>query len=93
MGYVFNKAYHGKGYATEAVRAVVDNTFKFKNAHRFVAFCNVLNEPSWHLLERIGMRREAHRVKNMFFDNDEKGDPLWFDSYQYAILETEWHSE
>ena len=90
IGYVFNRKYHGMGYATEAATAVVDRVFKLEQAHRVIAFCNALNEPSWRLLERIGMRREAHRVKNMFFKKDENDNPIWFDSFQYAILESEW---
>ncbi len=90
LGYVFNRHYQGRGLATEAARAIVEYGFSHYAAHRIIAMCNVLNEPSWRLLERIGMRREALRIGNMFFDEGADGKPLWFDSYQYGVLENEW---
>lgn len=35
------------------------------------------------------MRREGHLLKNIYFKLDEKGDPLWQDTYGYAILSSE----
>lgn len=90
LGYVFNRHYSGKGYATEAAAKVVDYAFRILGAHRIAAYCNTENVPSWRLLERLGMRREATRLKNMFFDRDEHGQPIWFDSYQYALLAEEY---
>ena len=90
LGYVFNSDYHNKGYATEAAQAVVDNVFKNHNAHRVIAMCNPLNVPSWKLLERLGMRREGHLRSNVYFKKDEFGNPLWQDTYEYGILDTEW---
>lgn len=90
IGFVFNRDFQGKGYATEAVQKVMDDAFS-KRAHRIVAYCNVNNIPSWKLLERIGMRREGERKQNMFFLRDEAGNPLWFDSYMYAVLKSEWY--
>src|SRR5690349_21510114 len=71
LGYVFNANYQGKGYATEAARALVDYVFKQKNAHRIIAMCNPLNESSWKLLERLGMRREGYLLQNIYFKKDE----------------------
>lgn len=90
LGYVFNPDYAGKGYATEAAKCVVDNAFKVLKAHRVIANCSTQNVQSWKLLERLEMRREATRLQNMYFDTDKDGQPLWFDSYQYAILKREW---
>ncbi len=39
---------------------------------------------SWRVMEKLGMRREAHFVKDAF----RKGE--WRDSYLYAILADEW---
>lgn len=90
LGYVFNPKYGGLGYATEAAKAIVDYGFKELNAHRVIGMCNIKNDSSWKLLERLNMRREATRLSNMFFECDENGKGLWFDSYQYAILDREW---
>lgn len=92
VGYVFNPDYQGKGYATEAVKAIFEYAFETLKAHRIVAGTNVLNEKSWRLLERLGMRREAHFIKNIFFKRTADGQPIWNDSYRYAILADEYYS-
>jgi len=91
LGYVFNKDYHGKGYATEAACALLDDIFANQAARRAVAMCNPLNTPSWRLLERLGMRREGHFIKNIYFKRDAQGNPIWCDTYAYGILKEEWN--
>lgn len=90
IGYVFNPEYWGKGYAAESCRAIIDYGFRELNARRVVAMCNPENTRSWRLLERLGMRREGHLVKNIYFKRDEQGEPIWNDTYEYAILAEEW---
>lgn len=90
LGYVFNADYHGKGYATEAARVVMNDVFKNYNAHRIIAMCNPLNKPSWKLLERLGMRREGHLHQNIYFKKDLAGCSIWQDTYEYGILAEEW---
>jgi len=90
LGYVFNKDYHGMGYAAEAARALLDDIFTNQNVRRVIAMCNPLNVPSWRLLERLGFRREGHFVKNIYFKKDAQGNPIWCDTYAYAILREEW---
>lgn len=91
LGYVFNLNYQGKGYATEAVTALIDSLFAGNKAQRIVAFCDPLNTASWKLLERLNMRREGHLIKNIWFFKDENDEPIWKDSYEYAILKEEWN--
>jgi RimJ/RimL family protein N-acetyltransferase len=90
LGYVFSAYFHGKGYAAEASKALIDEVFNNQNARRIVAMCNPLNEPSWKLLERLGFRREGHLIKNIYFKKDIAGNPIWADTYEYAILAEEW---
>jgi RimJ/RimL family protein N-acetyltransferase len=90
LGFVFNHAYQGKGYAHESTARLLAYAFTDLGAHRVAAYCNPENEKSWHLLERLQMRREGHLVKNIYFKNDVKGEPLWQDTYEYAILKAEW---
>ncbi len=73
----------GQGWGTEALGAVLDRLFE-AGLHRVVADCDVRNEASWRLLERVGMRREAHRLRASFW----KGE--WVDEYEYAVLAEEW---
>ena len=61
-----NKHYQRKGYAREALRAVVDHAFRL-GAHRVYAECDPRNEASWRLWESAGFRREAHFRQNIYF--------------------------
>lgn len=86
IGFAFNPRYAGRGYATRAVNAALGFGFRTLNLHRIIAATDVRNERSWKLLERIGMRREAHfRHDNLVADE-------WVDDYVYAMLEHEWRA-
>ena len=89
LGYVFSACYHGQGYATEAVSAVVDHAIAQCAARRIVASCNPENERSWRLLERLQLRREGHQLQNVSFRTDGAGRPIWQDTYDYALLASE----
>ncbi len=93
LGYVFNVNYQGNGYATEAARALIEDLFKIHNARRVIAMCNPLNVLSWKLLERLGFRREGNLIQNIFFKKDNTGQPIWSDTYEYAILSIEWQKD
>ena len=92
LGYVFNRDYQKRGYATEAAKAMLDDIFANQNARRVVAFCNPLNTASWRLLERLGFRREGHLIKDASFKKDADGNPIWSDTFEYAVLREEWES-
>ncbi len=91
IGYVFNAAYQGRGYATEGARAIMDYAFRQLNARRIIAGCNTDNDASWKLLERLHMRREGHYRKLRYFKVDADNNPIWIDAYAYAILKEEWN--
>jgi RimJ/RimL family protein N-acetyltransferase len=84
LGYTFARAHWGHGYATEAVQRLLDYMFRDLGLHRVVAECDVLNNASYRLLERLGFRREAHFIENAWF----KG--RWSSEYHYALLQKEW---
>ena len=90
IGFVFNKNYHGRGYATESAKRILQYGFEECGAHRITAYCSPLNKPSWQLLERLNMRREGHFLQSAFFKRDKQGNPVWHDAYAYAILTEEW---
>jgi RimJ/RimL family protein N-acetyltransferase len=92
IGYVFNRKYWGNGYAAESLCALLNFVFVEMAARRVTANCNPLNAASWRLLERVGFRREGHLVKNIYFRMDDVGDPVWQDTYEYAILANEWEN-
>ena len=87
IGYIFNPVFQNQGYATEAVRAIIRYAFRELGTHRIVGHCSPDNIPSWKVLEKCGMRREGKLRKNFLLRNDEKGNPIWLDSYEYAILD------
>ena len=85
VGYIVNKNYKLKGFASEALRAVIEDAFK-EGVHRVYAECDPWNSPSWKLLEKVGLNREAHFKQNIFFHRDSDGNPIWKDTYVYAML-------
>jgi RimJ/RimL family protein N-acetyltransferase len=92
LGYVFNRKYQGQGYATESARALINYAFTNLNTRRVIAMCSPKNNNSWKLLERLGMRREGLLLQNVYFKTDNNGEPLWMDTYEYAILKSEWEN-
>ena len=90
VGYVFNKAYWGNGYATESLKALMKYAFEELKVRRIIAKCDPNNSNSWRLLERVGMRREGKLLQNVYFFNDENNNPIWKDTYEYALLKTEY---
>lgn len=92
LGYVLNPRYQGKGYATESCQAILEHGFTKMHVRRVAAMCNPENTPSWHLLERLGLRREGHFIKHKFFKRDAQGNPIWTDTLLYAMLAEEWRN-
>lgn len=84
IGFTLAPEAQGQGYGAEAVTAVLDYLFAARGKHRVAAQCDARNERSAALLERVGMRREAHRLANAWW----KGE--WTDEYEYAVLDREW---
>ncbi len=85
IGWAFDPAHHGNGYATEAARDLLRLSFEDLGLHRVEALCFAVNEPSWRLMERIGMRREIHAVAESLHRSGE-----WMDGLGYAMLDREW---
>lgn len=88
LGYVFHAGFWGKGYARESCEALTERAFR-QGIHRIYAECDPENENSWHLLEKLGFRREGHLRKNVYFRKDAQGKPIWKDTYVYGKVEGE----
>jgi len=93
LGYIFNPACQSRGYATEASAALLRHAFEHFGMLRVVAHCNPENIASWRVMEKIGLRREGHHKKNVFFHRDANGEPLWTDTLDYALLREEFEPE
>lgn len=85
MAYTIDPAHRGHGYATHLARALLSIAFDDLRLHRVTAGCFADNTPSWRAMERIGMRREQHGIKDSW--HAELG---WLDGYTYGILCEEW---
>ena len=85
VGYIINEDYRQKGYAHEALCAVIRFAFQ-SSVHRIFAECDPRNTCSWKLLEIAGLTREAHFRQNIYFHKDAHGDPVWKDTYVYAAI-------
>jgi RimJ/RimL family protein N-acetyltransferase len=83
FGFVFHPDHHGRGYATEAARAVLRLGFANLGLHRIIGRCDARNDGSFKLMERLGMRREAH------FRHADRFKGEWGEEYVYAILADE----
>lgn len=86
IGWCLDPAYGGQGLATEAVRALITLAFDQLGLRRLTANCFADNEPSWRLMERVGMRREAYTVRDSLHRSGQ-----WLDGMMYAVLAEEWH--
>ena len=85
LGFLFNEAYWRKGYAAECCEVLIREAFR-GGVNRVCAQCDPDNPASWRLLEKLGFAREGHLKRNVYFRTDDKGCPLWKDTYLYAIL-------
>jgi RimJ/RimL family protein N-acetyltransferase len=84
VGFVFDPRHQGKGFATEATRALVDWAFASAGFHRVIGRTEARNAASARVLEKLGMRLEAHLVEKEWV----KGE--WQSELVYAILDREW---
>ena len=86
LGFTLASAYQGRGYATEAVRGLLDDVFIERKLHRVSAECDARNTASARLLERIGFKQEGLRLSNSWF----KGE--WTDDLLFGLLRSDYLS-
>lgn len=84
IGYVLHPDHHGRGFATEVAIVLLRTGFEGAGLHRICARCDGRNVASAKVMERAGMRREAHLRENEFV----KGE--WTDEVIYGLLAKEW---
>jgi RimJ/RimL family protein N-acetyltransferase len=84
VGFVVHPEHHGRGYGREGALVILRLGFEELRLHRMIGRCDARNTASARLMERLGMRREAHLLENEFV----KGE--WTDELDYAMLDREW---
>lgn len=85
LGWVVAPWAQGRGVATELVREGLAIAFDM-GVHRVEAGCFAENTGSWKVMEKVGMRREIHTVRDCMHR-----DGQWHDGYGYAMLAEEHH--
>lgn len=80
IGYMINPMLHGRGFATEAVSALVTYCFGPLGAHRIQAFIDPRNSASRKLVENLGFRNEG-----LLRDNLRVGE-VWRSDMIYGLL-------
>jgi RimJ/RimL family protein N-acetyltransferase len=87
LGWVLDPAHRGQGYAVEVVQELFRLCFDELGLRRVTANCFADNEVSWRLMERVGMRREAHSRADGLHRSG-----AWLDGMSYALLAGEWRA-
>ncbi|HEX7336877.1 MAG TPA: GNAT family N-acetyltransferase [Gemmatimonadales bacterium] len=80
VGYAMYPAREGNGYATEAVRAMVDWAFAQPGVQTVRALAPVWNTPAVHVAEKVGMRPVGS------YEDDEVGEVLIYETLRASIL-------
>jgi RimJ/RimL family protein N-acetyltransferase len=86
IGFIVHPDHQGHGYATEASRELLRLAFEELQLHRVIGRVEARNIGSARVLEKLGMRREAHLIENEYV----KGE--WQSELAYALLDHEWRS-
>ena len=84
FGFIFDPRHQGKGYAREAATEVLRLGFEQMGLHRIIGRADGRNDASASLMTRLGLRKEAHFVRNEIV----KGE--WIDEVVFAMLADEW---
>lgn len=88
FGYIFDRDYHGKGYASESCKAVIKYIFEILQAEKIVTGTGKLNEPSNKLLKRLGFVLVGETTQS--FRKDSEGNPIEFVGNDYSLSKEEW---
>ena len=87
LAYFVHPDHAGRGLATMLATDALANAFGRLGLRRVQAGCFADNIASWRVMEKVGMRREQHGVRDSFH-----ADLGWLDGYTYAILADEWQA-
>ncbi|MGY2704140.1 ribosomal-protein-alanine N-acetyltransferase [Nocardioides sp. HB32] len=87
MGYCFDRAAWGHGYATEAAGAVLAWAFDTLDLNRVQAETDTRNVASARVLEKLGFVREGTLREDCVVNGDVS------DSWVYGLLRREWRGQ
>lgn len=84
IGITLKRDVQGLGFAAEVLKTLFNYIFYDLNKHRIFASVDPRNLSCIRLLERMKMRKEAHFIESIWFNNN------WIDDVVFAILKREW---
>lgn len=84
FGISLDPGYQRLGYATEALRAVLSYLLLEMGKHRAFGSVDPRNLRSIKLMQRVGMRKEAHFVRGLWLWGE------WVDDVIFAMLASDW---
>lgn len=107
LGITIATEYHGQGFGSEALRAIVDALFGGDSVHKIIAYVAAANAPSLRLFDRTGFRREGRLydsyrardgrlIEEVLFGLTRSGRARMqtqFDVIAFDADDTLWHSE
>lgn len=59
LGYAIGEAYWGRGYMTEAAKALIEHSFKTMDIDLISAYCYPFNERSKNVIKKLGFKYEG----------------------------------
>ncbi len=84
LRFAIDPAQSGKGYLTQALTAVIDLAFEHFRIHRLMVRCDGRSHHSIKLMQKLGLRLEAHYREHALFQGE------WDEELHFAILDREW---
>ncbi len=88
--WMLNSKFQKNGFMTEAAAAYIDYLFTECDARRIFAYTEDYNISCQKLLVKLGFRQEGFYKEFVSFVNDADGNPVYENTYEYAILNKEW---
>jgi ribosomal-protein-alanine N-acetyltransferase len=84
IGYMSLPEFNGKGYITEAIKAVVTYGFEQMHLHSIEAVIDPDNIASERVLQKNGFVKEAHILENELWEGK------YWDTVIYSLLKRNW---
>jgi len=78
IGWIICRDYQGKGFATEAAKAIMDYAFDWLEVEKVVAHCDYRNAASVRIMEKIGMILERDDLMRRYKNSDEDMQELMY---------------
>jgi RimJ/RimL family protein N-acetyltransferase len=82
--FCINPAFSGQGFSAEALSKMFDLAFDHFKMHRILMRCDGRSHHSIKLMQKLGMRLEAHYREHALFQGE------WDEELHFAILDREW---